>query len=829
MTINYGIDLGTTNSVIALFQEGKVRVFKDRTSLKDTVPSVVFFREDRVVVGTKAKERIGRDSANVYGSFKRKMGTSETYLVPATSDFVTPVDLSAQVLRYLKRLVEENIEAAIVTIPASFDTIQSNATKAAAEAAGLRQVMLLQEPIAASLAFVNRTGEESAPAEGRWLVYDLGGGTFDAALVTVEHGEMRVVDHEGNNFLGGVDFDQKIVEEVIIPKLEAKGNFQDLANQMKRADGKYNSFFIRCLYAAERAKIELSSSSVAEIELEITDDDGQEIDLFFELSRETFEQLIQEAIDETLTLIQQILERNHLKSDDISSVILVGGSTYIPYVRQTLHRRLNIAVDASVDPTTAVAIGAAYYAGTVAVALESPTVAAAESVALNIKMAYPKASQDKEVFWAAKIMGDWEGLSYQISRTDGGFDTGLRAINQAQLQLELPLVSNSYNLFLFKVYDGSGNEITTDAETIGITHGKYHVEGQPLPQDICLEVDDPERGGTKLDCLFARNMILPMRKTKLFPLNKELRSGVAADEIVINVVEGPQHAMPEACQSIGYIKITGADLYATIPKHSDLEITCRLSESRDLEVTVYFERADQEFKKVFTPQERHTPVSELLAQARDLDQRLGKALEQAETIQDFEGAKVIHLHQQESQRLVEAASALSEKDVSDKRYQLEDRKRKLAIKVDELTRTKRLESARHKYRETKEWGAPVVRRFGDVEEQKIFRNITEQEPVFLAGKNSAELDKKSEEIKTLVTQIWWRTPELQMRLFLNLSSPVNFAKYRDASQARQWIQRGQQAIDRQDWHGLAQANVSLLNLLPPEVSAEISGNRSVGF
>jgi molecular chaperone DnaK len=208
--VNFGIDLGTTNSLIAKYENGKVILFKNPVGHKESLASVVAFRKDRILVGDKAREYLLKDPVNVFGSFKRRMGTDDRFYVVNIDENVTPVELSALVLKELKQFVHsgENPEAVVITIPASFDTMQANATQKAGKQAGFEEIFLLQEPIAASLAYFNGSNEEK---NGYWLVYDLGGGTFDIALVEIRDGEMKVKDHEGNNFLGGVDFDNLIV------------------------------------------------------------------------------------------------------------------------------------------------------------------------------------------------------------------------------------------------------------------------------------------------------------------------------------------------------------------------------------------------------------------------------------------------------------------------------------------------------------------------------------------------------------------------------------------------------------------------------------------
>jgi molecular chaperone DnaK len=187
------------------------------------------------------------------------MGTSEMLKIKSISASTSPVELSAFVLKELKQFVHtgEQVDAAVITIPASFDTVQSNATKEAGLQAGFRSVVLLQEPIAASLAYANKDRSVEL-RNSQWIVYDFGGGTFDVALVRIVEGELTVVDHEGDNYLGGSDFDALLVERIVVPELERRGTFADLLPQMKSESGKYNKLWTILLHKAEEAKIELS-------------------------------------------------------------------------------------------------------------------------------------------------------------------------------------------------------------------------------------------------------------------------------------------------------------------------------------------------------------------------------------------------------------------------------------------------------------------------------------------------------------------------------------------------------------------------------------------
>jgi molecular chaperone DnaK len=366
-----------------------------------------------------------RDAKNVFSTFKRKMGTTESFKVKNIDQTKTPIELSAEVIKELKGFVHtgEQVDAAVITIPASFDVIQSNATKEAGLLAGFKQVILLQEPIAASLAYANKHKEKDLE-DGQWLVYDLGGGTFDVALIRIKDGEMKVLDHEGDNFLGGADFDNLMVEKMIVPFLNKNFKFDNLENELKSATGKRNALYFRLLWLAEQAKISLSNRTSAEVELrDITDDSYQDIDTSFEITRSEFESLIKEDIDKTIDMIKKILVRNSLKSSDIQFTLMVGGSTYIPYVRKRVEEILQVPINCDIDPTTAIAIGAAYYAGTKEKIFDHDKIKKPIS-GIRVKLAYQKTSQEDEEILAGRIDGNIEGLFYQITREDKGYDRG---------------------------------------------------------------------------------------------------------------------------------------------------------------------------------------------------------------------------------------------------------------------------------------------------------------------------------------------------------------------------------------------------------------------
>jgi molecular chaperone DnaK len=825
-TINFGIDLGTTNSAIAKFIKGEVIIFSNPQDYgRNTLPSVVSYKKDKIIVGNKAKEFLEKDPKSVVGVFKRKMGTAESFKIKSINESKTPIELSAQVLKELKTFVNtgDTLDAVVVTIPASFDTIQSNATKEAGIQAGFKQVVLLQEPIAASLAYANMKKEREMK-DGQWLVYDLGGGTFDVALIQIKDGEMKVLDHEGDNFLGGADFDQMVVEKFVIPKICEEYNFTNLEDEMKSASGKFNAKYYVLLRRAEEAKITLSSKTSAEIVVDgFEDEDGNEVDMEITITRSEFNDLIKSNIDGTIEMIKQILTRNSLKPSDLQFNLMVGGSTYIPYVRSRVEEVLQIPVNCEIDPTTAVAVGAAYYAATKPKELEKS--AEKKQTSISIKTSYNKASKEKDELFSARVTGKTDGLSYRITRQDGGFDSGLKKLTE-RISEDLPLVDGAFNFFSFVVYDSQNNIVETDIEPIGINSG-FGISGQPIPEDICLEVDDYDNPGkTRLKPIFFKNSILPLRSQAIsFPLNKGLIKGNDDDFIYINVLEGSHLALPEANKGIGFMEIRGTQIKRDIAKGSDIEITISISESRDITISVYLNMADQEFKQTFNPKERHTPVEFLKEQVEELSEKLDLEIEEATEKEDFETASALSKLKKEMESVSDETEGLTSDDVTDKRYQLEDKKRKIAQEIDSATKNKRIQQVKAHYFETKDECEKMLDENGNDHERKTFNDIVAQESAFFATNSPLKIQEKSDELHSIISRIRWRTPDFLVGIFKWCRD--NQTRMNDQAQAKSLVDAGAFAIESRNWERLAEINSGLLNLLPR--GAEKEATTRIGF
>jgi len=358
-----GIDLGTTNSLVATVINGSTEVLVDESGQK-LLPSVVRYTKDGVIVGEEAKKFASEDSFNTIASVKRLMGRSseevksEGYTPYAFADNKgliriktvagekTPVEVSSEILKKLKDRAEERLGGelvgAVVTVPAYFDDSQRQATKDAAKLAGLNVLRLLSEPTAAALAYGLDNG-----AEGLYLVYDLGGGTFDVSVLRLSKGVFEVLATGGNSQLGGDDFDQRlycwILEQAGLPRL----NQSDMRTLMAKA---------------RLAKEKLTDESKVTVHAKLSD--GGIINVT--ITREVFESITHHLVQKTIDATRAVLKDAGLKRSEIKGVVLVGGSTRMPSVRNAVRDFFDIEPLTDIDPDEVVAVGAAKQANLLA-------------------------------------------------------------------------------------------------------------------------------------------------------------------------------------------------------------------------------------------------------------------------------------------------------------------------------------------------------------------------------------------------------------------------------------------------------------------------------
>lgn len=345
-----GIDLGTTNSCVAVFEGGEAKVIANPEGER-TTPSVVAFKKGDIIVGGAAKRQMVVNPDTIR-SIKRLMGTSEK--VKANGREYTPEEVSAMILGDLKKTAEgylgEKVDKAVITVPAYFNDAQRQATKNAGKIAGLEVERIINEPTAAALAY----GLDKQENTQTVLVYDLGGGTFDVSILELGDGVFEVKSTSGNNHLGGDDYDQRIVD-YLVEEIKKEHN-KDLSSD--------NMAMQRLQDAAEKAKKDLSGMTTTQISLPFLaqGDDGV-INFETSLSRAKFEELTNDLSESTLEPVRKALKDAKLSKSDIDKVLLVGGSTRIPKVQELIKEELGKEPSKGVNPDEVVAMGAAIQGG----------------------------------------------------------------------------------------------------------------------------------------------------------------------------------------------------------------------------------------------------------------------------------------------------------------------------------------------------------------------------------------------------------------------------------------------------------------------------------
>ncbi len=345
-----GIDLGTTNSCVAVLEAGEAKVIPNPEGGR-TTPSVVAFKNGERIVGDAAKRQVITNKDTV-SSVKRLMGSDEK--VEVNGKKYAPEEISAMILSYMKDYAEgylgEKVNKAVITVPAYFNDAQRQATKNAGKIAGLEVERIINEPTAAALAYGLDKQDEAQTV----LVYDLGGGTFDVSILELGDGVFEVKATAGNNRLGGDDFDNRIVDYLV--ETFKKENGIDLSKDKMAMQ--------RLKDAAEKAKKDLSGVTSTQISLPfISQSDDGPLHLELTLTRAKFEDLIRDLVDSTLEPVRKAMKDAKLKSSDIDKVILVGGSTRIPCVQELIKKELGKEPHKGVNPDEVVAMGAAIQGG----------------------------------------------------------------------------------------------------------------------------------------------------------------------------------------------------------------------------------------------------------------------------------------------------------------------------------------------------------------------------------------------------------------------------------------------------------------------------------
>ena len=587
-----GIDLGTTNSAICSYDGYDTRIWKSPQQ-NDVTPSAIYIdRRGNKQIGFNAYNMAPNSPDNSAVLFKRLMGTSTPIKLPAVNITMTPEECSAEILKVLFGYLPEEIRndpetGTVITVPAAFNQMQKDATMQAASMAGLGKVALMQEPVAAVMS-VMRTRQ----TDGRFLIYDLGGGTLDIAIAESNGGRVNLLSHGGIAVCGGRDFDRVLVDNVVRPWLLE--NF-DLPEDLS-VNPSFKSLLRLAIWATERAKIELSARedsviSLSETEARVRDLNGTEIYLDIPLQRDTYDKLIAERVGESIESARETLNKAGLSPHDLERIVFVGGPTHYKPLRDKVVFELGIPGNTDVNPMTAVAEGASIFAESVDWSSQNRSrkntrgqISSGGELALSFS--YIARTPEIKAKIAVQLEGQAAaGSEFQIDSVDTGWTSGRLPLKHGAT-IDVTLTKAGDNTFKVFVFDSVGGPIALEQDKIVVTRTAASVDAIPASHSISIEVLEKRGGRPVLDYLVRSGDSLPKKGKKVFKAAESLKAG-ASGSINLKIWEGEIEDPVTDNRPIGVLKISGSDFVdGVIPAGADLECKYEILDSGNIKLEV---------------------------------------------------------------------------------------------------------------------------------------------------------------------------------------------------------------------------------------------------
>ncbi len=803
MDIYVGIDLGTTNSAVACFDGDKVELIPNSRGDFNT-PSVVRAIEDGFIVGSRAKKYLYSDPLHTHKEFKRLMGTGATTQCDSFGNSYKPEMLSAEVLKALKNDIikfrDVDPKVAVVTVPALFELPQSNATAESARLAGFEKVELLPEPVASALA----AGWNDEDTKSAWLVFDLGGGTFDVSLVEARDGLLRVVGHDGDNFLGGRDIDRLLVDWAIAKLAEEKVVCIDVNNKDHKAALRQIHLEI------EKAKIRLSETEKTSIELDFEVQD-QDVQFDLMLSRSQLEEIAAPVVGKAISICIRLLAQHGLTTGQLGRVVLVGGPANMPIVKTEVLDKLAPLAAEKEDPMTLVAKGAALYAATIGLKNQfQGAESKPKTNACELWIQYPTVSSDL----MPEIMGrivDTKGSdpkSIIFRRNDQLWETNALEIDeQGIFQAPLQLLAGKSNLFHTNLYDKNGEKIASNPESIVIVHG-LTLSDPPLSRSVGVALADGYR-----KTFIERGTPLPAKRTFVQYSADTLVPGTQ-QKLNIPIVQG-EREQARFCRKVGNLVIDSNELDRQLPAGSAIEITIEVDRGANLiasAMIVEHKKLIRGVAELLMPsaepailRSNHSQLHSRLVQ----QQREAFARKCEESIRTLEGLSSNLMsvgkdlmsadHDQDAclraqRNLIEVESEL---EIFETRDQLEDL----------------LGECQNAYMNAH----MVVEQWGNTIEKEMLSGCEERLQKAFKLKRISEIERLIEQLNKINNSAYQRSPSFWQDQFRYAASRVHEAK--DLRKANKLVDQGRKIIEKEQLGKLESIVQQLWDLLPANRSA----------
>jgi molecular chaperone DnaK len=611
--LKVGIDHGTSNSSVCIMEGDRPRVIKVN-GVDEIMPSVVYIdRRGRVIIGAPAYRAMlanAPDEGDGYTGYKLRIGQDDQYDFRAARVKKSARQLGSlvmgELLRACREDTQEDAAGAVITVPAQFEHSACEGTCEAARLAGLKFYPLVSEPVSAAAAY----GFTARDRQTRLLIFDMGSGTLDISLVSVKEGRLDVPaeGHAGDNLLGGRKFDREILAYVLqeLKKQYALGGFQ-------QDNPKYRQAFGKLLLACELARIQLSNrpEAVAEIDgVLCKDDKGRDVRVGVPLTRAGYSRMIAGDMAKAVQLCKTLLQKNRMKPGDLTRLILIGEATKNPLVQEALADGLGIDVKPSIDPTTAVAIGAAIYATTIEVPEEFRTSRPGPTEAnspVKVLVEYQRTPKTSPCYVAGTVEvqggGQNDGLSVEVIRKDGRFTTGPVPVGpDGTFMVEVALIDEGVpklSRFSTRILDQQGKILASVPEPEFLF---------PCPLVVArlansLLIGTIHNEAVRLVEKGASLYPVRARGVESFKTTKLVKRGSSDAIVCLPILEGVTNLFGEEndaadlCFQIGVLEIRGDDsrVIRDIPAGTSIEITIEVDSSHVVQCTAYIELLDQEF------------------------------------------------------------------------------------------------------------------------------------------------------------------------------------------------------------------------------------------
>lgn len=796
-TIDVGIDLGTSNSSVAVSNDGQVEVVRNNEDGHITPSVIRFLPNGSVQIGRAAYDyHRSNDDGSSFSRFKRDMGKLKSYLVSTTGASVRPEDLATELLKSLRADAEtwvgHPISAAVITVPAMFELVQCDATQRAAARAGITQSPLLQEPIAAGLAY----GFDRDLSDTYFIVYDLGGGTFDASLMQVSDGNLRVIDTAGDNHLGGRDWDRKLAG-LLSQRLVSEGYRLWPADDISGRE-----FRLRLELLAEAEKILLSRRDHVDVVLDgqLHDLTGRPIETTIPVAREELEQLIAPDIERSIDLLNSLLSRQQLPASAIAHIVLVGGPTRTPLLRRMVSSLTGISTETKIDPMTVVAEGAARFAAGVPREDRAPIVSMPTTVT-QINLTYPSTTDDLVAHVGGRIDQSTDNaLSIEIQRADGGWSSGRIPVQDGVFFTTVALLPRRPNKFQIRCVDEAGRAVPVSPDMFSIVQGLM-VSAPPLARSVLIAAFDDSDKEIRSEFI-SRGTSLPAVARKNYRTVRTVNPGQHDDALNIHVLEG-EFERPNLNRHVGYLSITGDRLERTLPAGTPVEITMRIDPSRRVTVSAYIPLLDTTFEKILEAAVLLEDDPQIVA--HELDYELQRVRTLGASPQE-----VAHVNSIASEIQEDISAALA--GDSDRASRADRRRKELANQIDQLEKRLEIPQLINELNEAIVSTQDTVNDHGDPQHrQRLTLLRTEAEAAINSGR-ADDLRRVRDEVHRLEWQILWELPAFWVNHFLYLSETLGTST--NAPQLSMILREGRSALDRQDIDSLRDVCRQLWEFLP---------------